>query len=53
MVYEEGFILETLQDDLSFYYSQQAYSLIHEIENYMRKFITFFMVAIVGKDWVQ
>lgn len=53
IAYEENFILETLQDDLSFFYSQHAYSLIHEIENYMRKFITFFMVAIVGKDWVQ
>ena len=53
MIYEENFILETLQDDLSFHYSQHAYSLIHEIENYMRKFITFFMIAIVGKDWVQ
>jgi hypothetical protein len=52
-VYKEDFILETLQDDLSFYYSQQAYSLIHEIENYMRKFITFFMIAIVGKDWFE
>ncbi|MEZ8776658.1 hypothetical protein AB6D85_03490 [Vibrio splendidus] len=53
IIYEENFILETLQDDLSFYYSQHAYSLIHEIENHMRKFITFFMVAIVGKDWVE
>lgn len=53
IIYNEDFIIETLQDDLSFYYSQQAYSLIHEIENYMRKFITFFMIAIVGKDWVE
>ncbi|GAB1039282.1 hypothetical protein [Shewanella algae] len=50
---QQGFIVETLQDDVSFFYSQRAYSLIHEIENLMRKFITFFMITNVGKDWVS
>ncbi|AIF97274.1 HEPN domain-containing protein [Alteromonas australica] len=50
---EQNFIIETLQDDVSFYYSRKAYSIIHEIENLMRKFITFFMIAKVGKDWVS
>lgn len=45
-------IIETLRDDLSFYYSQLAYSLVHNIENLMRKFITYFMIINVGKDWV-
>lgn len=46
-------IIETLRDDLSFYYSQLAYSLIHNIENLMRKFITYFMITNVGKNWVN
>jgi len=46
-------IIETLKDDLSFYYSQKAYSLIHEIENLMRKFITYFMITNVGKNWIE
>lgn len=48
---EQKFIVETLQDDVSFFYSKRAYSIIHEIENLMRKFITFFMITKVGKDW--
>jgi len=46
-------IMETLRDDLSFHYSKSAYSLIHNIENMMRKFITYFMITNVGKDWVN
>lgn len=46
-------VLETLRDDLSFYYSKLAYSLIHNIENMMRKFITYFMITNVGKDWIN
>jgi len=46
-------IMETLRDDLSFHYSKLAYSLIHNIENMMRKFITYFMITNVGKDWVN
>lgn len=49
----QHFIVETLQDDVSFHYSNRAYSMIHEIENLMRKFITFFMITNVGKDWVS
>jgi hypothetical protein len=49
---QQKFIIETLQDDLSFHYSTKAYSMIHEIENLMRKFITFLMIANVGRDWV-
>ncbi|RHW76732.1 HEPN domain-containing protein [Colwellia sp. RSH04] len=49
----QGFIVETLQDDISFFYSKRAYSMIHEIESLMRKFITFFMITKVGKDWVS
>ena len=51
--FEQGFIVETLRDDISFYYSKHAYSMIHEIENLMRKFIAFFMITNVGKDWVS
>lgn len=52
-LHENQTIIETLKDDLSFYYSQKAYSLIHEIENQMRKFITYFMITNVGKNWIE
>ncbi|MFL6275239.1 MAG: hypothetical protein ACJ74G_08500 [Blastocatellia bacterium] len=44
--------LETLRDDVSFYYSSKSYPLIHKIENQMRKLITYFMLTNVGKEWV-
>ncbi|MDO6720912.1 HEPN domain-containing protein [Psychrosphaera sp. 1_MG-2023] len=42
-----------MQDDISGYYSQKGYSLIYSIENLMRKFITYFMITNVGKDWIN
>lgn len=53
ILHENQTIIETLKDDISFYYSQKAYSLIHEIENLMRKFITYFMITNVGKNWIE
>lgn len=44
--------VETLWDDISFYYSQKAYPIIHEIENLMRKLIANFMLITIGKDWI-
>jgi hypothetical protein len=41
----------TLWDDLSFVCSKQAYPLIYEVENLMRKLITKFMVINVGAQW--
>lgn len=52
-LHSDNLIIETLRDDLSFYYSNQAYALIHNVENLMRKFITYFMITNVGKDWVE
>ena len=49
----DNFIVETLKDELSFYYAHQAYALVHSIENLMRKFITYFMITNVGKNWVE
>lgn len=46
-------IIETLRDDISFYYSELAYSEIHKIENMMRKFILYFMITAVGKEWKE
>lgn len=43
---------ETLWDDVSLYYSEKAYPLIHDIENLMRKLIAYFMLTNVGKEWV-
>ena len=43
----------SLRDDVSFYYSQQAYSKIHIIENLMRKFITYFMITNIGTNWIE
>jgi len=53
ILHKNEVIIETLRDDLSFSYSQKAYSLIHEIENLMRKFITYFMITSVGKNWIE
>ena len=44
---------QTLWDDLSFYYAQKSYPLIHEIENLMRKLITKFMLTNVGLGWIK
>jgi len=49
----DNVIVETLRDDLSFYYSNKAYSLVYSIENLMRKFITYFMITNVGKNWLE
>ena len=46
-------VMETLRDDISFHYSHKAYALLHRIENLMRKFITYFMITKVGKEWFQ
>lgn len=53
VINQENVIIETLRDDISLYYSQKGYSLIYSIENSMRKFITYFMITNVGKDWVN
>lgn len=53
MVEKDGVDIETLRNDLSFHYSQLAYSKIHKIENLMRKFITYFMITNIGKDWIE
>lgn len=53
ILFSDGLSVETLRDDLSFYYSQLAYSKIHKIENFMRKFITYFMIKNLGKNWLD
>jgi hypothetical protein len=45
------FPAQTIWDDLSYYYATQAYPLIHEIENILRKLITKFMLINVGISW--
>lgn len=50
---ENGFIVEVVKDDLSYYYSCKAYSEIHKVENLMRRFISYFMITNVGKGWEQ
>jgi hypothetical protein len=52
LIYSIKGIINILWNDISFYYSQQAYPLIYEIENLMRKFITKFMLRKIGVDWV-
>jgi len=44
---------QVLWDDVSFYYAQKAYPLIHQIENMMRKLITKFMLTNVGLGWTR
>lgn len=40
-------------DDLSLYYSGQAYPIIFKIENMMRQIITKFMLANIGLGWTK
>src|SRR5579871_3897327 len=44
---------ETLWDDISFYYSANAYRVIYRIENLMRKLIANFMLVNVGAGWIR
>ncbi|MWJ28327.1 hypothetical protein GPM19_08935 [Halomonas sp. ZH2S] len=44
---------EILIDDVSSYYSQESYPLIHRIENKMRKLITNFMLRKIGTSWLK
>ncbi|OEZ93923.1 hypothetical protein JAB8_00730 [Janthinobacterium sp. HH106] len=44
--------VETLWDDISFCYSKKAYTIIHQVENLMRKLISNFMLVKIGTDWV-
>ncbi|UTY59811.1 HEPN domain-containing protein [Massilia sp. erpn] len=44
---------QILWDDVSFYYAQKAYPLVHQIENLMRKLITKFMLTNVGLGWTK
>ncbi|WBT59282.1 HEPN domain-containing protein [Kosakonia oryzendophytica] len=45
--------VQTLWDDISFYYSSRSYPMIYEIENSMRKLITKFMLTNVGLGWTK
>lgn len=45
--------MQTIWDDVSFYYSKMAYPLIYDMENSMRKLITKFMVINIGANWVK
>ncbi|ROP59058.1 hypothetical protein EDF81_1842 [Enterobacter sp. BIGb0383] len=45
--------IQLIWDDISKYYSIQAYPLIHEVENLMRKLITKFMLLNVGVSWTK
>ena len=44
---------QVLWDDVSFYYAQKSYPLVHQIENLMRKLITKFMLTNVGLGWTK
>lgn len=44
---------EILWDDISSEYAIQAYPVIHELENLMRKLITKFMITKVGLSWTK
>lgn len=45
--------INTLWDDISRHYIIEAYPLINEVENVMRKLIQKFMLVNVGMDWVN
>ena len=52
VINKAGGQLETLNNDVSAYYSNKSYPLIHKLENLMRKLITYFMLTQVGKEWI-
>lgn len=45
--------MQILYDGVSKFYSIKAYPLIYEVENLMRKFLTKFMIANAGVDWIK
>ncbi|EDM64884.1 hypothetical protein PE36_12307 [Moritella sp. PE36] len=47
----ESTIVNTLWDDVGRSYAYQAYPLINEVENLMRKLISKFMLINVGMNW--
>lgn len=44
---------QTIWDDISKHYASQAYPLIHNIENILRKLITKFMLTNIGISWIK
>jgi hypothetical protein len=52
-VAQAGGETEILWNDLSAHYACQAYPLLHEIENLMRRLIANFMLVKVGREWVE
>ena len=44
---------EILWDGVGFFYAVQAYPLVYEIENLIRKLITKFMLKTIGRDWTK
>jgi hypothetical protein len=52
IIYDAGGQPETLTNDVSLYFAEKSYPVIHKVENLMRKLITYFMLTNVGKDWV-
>jgi len=44
---------QVLWDDISSFYANKAYPLVHEIENIMRKLITKFMLTNIGLGWTK
>jgi hypothetical protein len=53
VISQAGCQAEILWDDISSSYSRQAYPLIHDVENLMRKLIANFMLITVGREWVK
>ncbi|PEB13586.1 HEPN domain-containing protein [Bacillus thuringiensis] len=53
IIFKTGNAPQILWDDISFYYSKEAYPLIFEVENLMRKLITKFMLTNVGIGWTK
>lgn len=45
--------IQTLWDDIGFYYSNKSYPIVYELENLMRKLITKFMLTTVGLGWTK
>jgi hypothetical protein len=53
VVAQAGGNTETLWDELSAHYARNAYPLIHNIDNLMRRLITNFMLVTVGREWIK
>lgn len=53
IIYKTEGNINTIWNDISFFYCNNSYPLIYELENLLRKLITKFMLITIGTQWVD